>query len=112
LADAEADFFMQPTSKPSMSRLKPPTYGIPVNKIQASTGRTQSDAVHTSDIGFIQNAKPLFVRFSFGFLRIKQTNKGILLAIVTIALPIYFNNRHFEYLALTFESCAPRAPEH
>jgi hypothetical protein len=63
LADAGAGFFMKPKPKPSMSGLKPPICGIPVNKILASTGRTQSDAVHTSDIGFIQNAKLLFVKF-------------------------------------------------
>jgi hypothetical protein len=95
-----------------MSGLKPPTCGIPVNKIQASTGRTPSYAVHTSDIGFIQNDKLLFDKFLFGYLRIKQSNKGILLAIVTIAKPIYFNKRRFEYLALIFQSCAPCAFEH
>jgi hypothetical protein len=33
---------MQPMPKPAMSGLKPPTYGIQVNKIQTSVGRINS----------------------------------------------------------------------
>jgi hypothetical protein len=59
---------MQPTPKPAMSKqtfMKPPTDGIPVNKIQTSTMRTPGDVVHTSDIGFIQNPKSVFADFLF-----------------------------------------------
>jgi hypothetical protein len=36
---------MQPTPKPAMSGLKPPTYGIAVDKIQTSVGRINKRSV-------------------------------------------------------------------
>lgn len=68
---------MQPTPKPATSGLKPPTYGILVNKIQTSACRINKRALAKNPLSRY-SLKPPKRMVNFEYLKTNKSKKSII----------------------------------